>query len=136
PVRSSTGMHRGGVLRSFAGGLKAMNYQEKVDEPWLSWYPCEVKASDTTLIVEDQLSALKGSRVADTVALMGTALSLEKLMEIVKHNNNKVLLLLDADATAKAVKFLRRFSWVSSLTVKPLTKDLKYYTTEEMETLL
>ena len=113
-----------------------MNYQEKVDEPWLSWYPCEVKASDTTLIVEDQLSALKGSRVADTVALMGTALSLEKLMEIVKHNNNKVLLLLDADATAKAVKFLRRFSWVSSLTVKPLTKDLKYYTTEEMEKLL
>ena len=131
-------MHRGAVLRNFAGGMKALNYQEKVNEPWLSWYPSQVieKASDVTLIVEDQLSALKGSRVADTVALMGTALSLEKLMEIVKHNNNKVLLLLDADATAKAVKFLRRFSWVSSLTVKPLTKDLKYYTTEEMEELL
>ena len=70
------------------------------------------------------------------VSLMGTLLGLEKLMEIVSNTNNNILLLLDADATAKAVKFLRRFSWLGNLTVKPLTKDLKYYTTEEIEELL
>ena len=121
--------------------MKALNYREDVDSPWLAWYPHRNQGflssdSQDTIIVEDQLSALKASRVVTGVSLMGTLLGLEKLMEIVSNTNNNILLLLDADATAKAVKFLRRFSWLGNLTVKPLTKDLKYYTTEEIEELL
>jgi len=114
--------------------MKASNYREDIESPWLAWYPHP--ESETTLIVEDQLSALKGSRVANAVSLMGTSLGLEKLMEIVSNTNNNILLLLDADATSKAVRFLRRFSWVPRLVCQPLSKDLKYYTTEEMEALL
>ena len=58
PVRDYWGRHLGGTGRSYNGHpRKVLTYRADTTVPFLAWYPT---ASEGTLVVEDQVSALTG----------------------------------------------------------------------------
>ena len=78
------------------------------------------------LCVEDIVSAVKAAQYTTTVALGGTHLSEEMVWEITRIADDRpILLALDQDATAKAVKFAKKYALWGNFQVIPLSKDIK-----------
>lgn len=96
-----------------------------------------VVRSDTVVLVEDCLSALKiGQSGTSAVALLGTKLDDSTAMEISKAYR-KVVFCLDNDATAKSVELARKYNLLFdkvSILVPPA--DPKDMAPEELENLL
>ena len=98
--------------------------------------------STTLVLVEDQVSAIKASRLVDCVSLMGTNLSLGKMNEIAREVNkskyyDKVLILLDADAYRQSIKHLSRTRAIlTGVGVRRLERDIKDMTFTEINELL
>lgn len=83
------------------------------------------------VVVEDQVSAIKASRLVDCVSLLGTNLSSTKIREIAdeiakQKIYEKVVILLDNDAYAKAISMLIRYrAMLPGICIRKLDKDLK-----------
>ena len=96
----------------------------------------------TLVVVEDQVSAIKASRMVDAVSLMGTDLNFKKIKEISDEVTKlalyeKVILLLDLDAYNKAIKLLiRTQALLPGITIRRLTRDVKDMTYTELHHLL
>lgn len=139
PVYSPLGVRRGVVTKALSAGQvpKNLTYKE-VDEPWMGWYlrdlvaiPNSQDKYGTLVVVEDLISALKASRFYPTVALMGTHISHNMLMELVGLGD-RIVLSLDSDATQKAYDYTERFAVYGNFRTVPLSKDVKDMTQEEL----
>ena len=131
-IRDPMNVHRGWVLRSITGGqsTKALTYIEKGES--LSWY--RSKASAPTVLVEDIPSAVRAGTHVNAVALLGTAMSLEKAAEIATHAPRPVLIALDQDATAQSFQMKKKYELMwGDVQILMLHKDLKNMTETELQ---
>jgi hypothetical protein len=142
PVFSPNRSVRGHITREeMEGGRKRVLSWKLLNEPWQSWYMWG-SPTNILLVVEDQLSAIRVCRYVNSVALLGTLLSKEKLEEIIKYyvkpsaKEPKVVICLDKDATAKGIKYLKDYKHLLNLSCSFLSKDIKNMTEEECHTFL
>jgi len=141
------GAVRGLELRSHRDKdrAKTLHYRHS-SEPWVGYFPCdptdgngasgERPGSKAIVAVEDCLSAYRVSRVFPAASIMGSHLTFDVLMDLMTVSEN-IVLCLDRDATAKAEKFARRFSFVCPNFIHiPLQRDLKYENEESIRAIL
>jgi hypothetical protein len=124
PIFSPMGIRRGWVLRSYEPFARTKTLTRMdVDEPHLSWY--RPNHSKHVMVVEDIPSAVRAAQYIDSVALCGSGCSLDYAMEIAAHYRN-VVWALDADATAHALRLMRKHSVLFDTSrVLVLEKDIK-----------
>ena len=119
------------MLRALdARSPKVVSY---TDKGAIAWYTNRI--TNGTIIVEDQMSALRASDYLTFVALLGTDLSYNKVNEIKEIGKFPVLLALDNDAIAKAVKYVQHYRSVLPMQLVRLDKDIKDMTHEEADAL-
>ena len=128
PIMPPTGAERRGVVlrrpwegsplyTGTAGGKKALTYQEKRG-PLQAFYRAHGGALYKPLVVvEDQLSAMKVAEVGfHAVALLGVPgetgeLGADRVRELSTFQCDEVIMALDADATARALLFARKWGY-------------------------
>lgn len=130
---------RGYELRDHTaeGRLKTLHYRHSPDE-WLGWFPKQRSGDGRGLVlVEDMISAYKVHCAGlNSVCLMGSHVSMDNLLEILKYGD-ELKLALDRDATDKAVKLARRFQFIAPhLQVIPLQRDLKYEDSDQIKKII
>lgn len=112
------------VKQRWDGEPKSLTYMEN-EEPvqhWTGW-----ALYKPTVLVEDQISALKLAWYVDltAVAILGTGLNEEKVAEL-QRNTKSILIALDADATGQAFSMARKWGQAfQSCRVIILDKDVK-----------
>lgn len=124
PIFSPMGLRRGWVLRSYDSFArrKALTRMD-VEEPHLSYY--RPNNSPRIVVVEDIPSAVRAAKYVDSVALCGSGCSPDYAMEIAAHYRH-VVWALDADATAWALKLMRKHALLFETSrVLTLEKDMK-----------
>jgi hypothetical protein len=145
PIFSPTGMVRGFETRisklqrslvELAKKSPKTSHYRQVEGVWVAWYR-RIKAG-AVLVVEDVISALKASRHIQACALMGSHMDEDSLLEIIQvAAEEPIFLALDKDATHKAEKFIQKYRFVApNLRFCPLSKDLKYLSDQEIESLI
>lgn len=88
------------------------------------------------VVVEDSVSAIKVSRVCDSMVLWGSYLSPHKARWLASHYDNLVLW-LDGDKTKEMIKFSHRYGHLfKSVRVISRAKDPKEHSIEEMQEIL
>lgn len=143
PKRAS----RGRVLRHFSlvyyplHGVerttvpKAMNIMSDDNAPVQSWYfrdKSPTKNSNTLILVEDIPSALRCIDYCDSVALLGTQLSPDKIKEIKSMKYKNIYLCLDADVNPLIANHIKRNRGILDMKTKFLKQDLKNHAPEEL----
>lgn len=119
PIYNSEGKAIGVVDRSYAGRRpKSLTYLEE-NSPLLA-FPWQFGLRDkgTIYLVEDQVSALKVSRYARCVALLGCHLSEAAVRELMVLTDN-IVFALDGDVTQQALRLRKKYSTCFS-TIKVL----------------
>ena len=132
-VRSPQDTHRGWVLRSACDRPVTTKAYSYVDEgqPKASWY--RTRTAGPTVLVEDIPSAVRASEYVNAVALLGTGVSPPVALEIAERRTGRVIVALDADATAQAIRLAQKHALLwGDVSVAILTKDLKDQTEEEL----
>lgn len=106
-------------------GPKSVTYTHAA-YPFMSYYPVR-HGCTTTVIVEDQLSAIKCAQVGIPAwALLGTHMDHNKVREIASLVPKEVLFALDPDATANAFTMARDWGLAfNKCRVALLQRDLK-----------
>lgn len=140
PVRGVDGGDNGAVLRTINGDSpKTLNYIfDGTPVPKdISWQLGR-RSTRNLLIVEDSISAIRGSTYLDSVALLGTNLTQEKVYEIIAMEYDKYFLALDKDATVKALQISRDvgFMFEGRLKVLSLNRDIKNMTRDELRSFV
>lgn len=138
PIFGPTGAVRGENFRSYAGYEPKSLINAELGENVICWYKFR-KYSKTLVVVEDQPSALRiaESGYADSLALLGTVLTLDRVLEIREGEYNTVWLALDNDATTRAIKYLQEFrSHLPNLKLKALDEDIKDMSPEHFQTFI
>lgn len=79
------------------------------DEP-KCYVPLTSKLTDTIVVVEDTLSALKASQYLPAMAIMGTHLSKPLVWETLEAGIKHIILYLDYDAYAKAINIYNTYN--------------------------
>lgn len=107
----------------------------------IGWFSGVLQASKKPLlIVEDCLSACIASKYLPTVALCGTVLTLDNLVDILHekgvHHNGHLLFALDRDAYTKALMYATQFAGVAETGTISLRRDIKDMLDNEIEELL
>jgi hypothetical protein len=140
PIRDYFGSRIGWVLRWFPQvgirlrGAKAYNRMDDELSTLMSWYGD--RGRTRVMVVEDIPSAYVASEYMDSVCILGTALSIDKLRYMLKVGVKEVVIALDEDATAKAFSTAQRVSILfDKLTVQPLMKDIKDMNKKELDKL-
>lgn len=130
-VQGPRGAGRGWVLRKLTqGGTKVLTFTV-ADEPSLSWYITH--AFGPTYVVEDIPSAVRVSKYANAVALLGTRLTFSRVSELAEYSTPPVIIALDQDATELAFQHALKFALIlNTPKVLPLEKDFKDMTEEEL----
>lgn len=135
PIKDRLGRRRGDCVRQTkpydTSRPKALSlYEEGYDG--MSWF-FPVDAKDAALIVvEDPLSAMRLAEAGHIgVALMGTTITRERIRHLMKETR-PINLALDADATATAVRAMRRHMVTTRLHVHVLYNDIKDMSSEEL----
>lgn len=115
---------------------KAITVVPDKSVPMTSWYyrhRMKAKSSDTLVVVEDVLSALRLTDHTDAVALLGTNFAIKSQTEIATQGYKNIYLALDPDASKKAARLVRQNkSKLPGLKLKLLDKDVKDMTHEEL----
>lgn len=130
--------HRGlvqGHERKIIGGTGAKSIRHNgVGADGMAWYnstppsPLAYKEyrSDLLLLVEDVFSAIKGNAFMHSAALLGTYLSPANVATIASLDYLRVILALDADATAAAARQVKRYrTLLPQMTMLVLDRDIK-----------
>lgn len=124
---------------------KNRNILTATGEPLMSWYKSVADPAKgifgwslPVVMVEDQISALRVSKFANAVSLMGTNLNNEKVLELRKCQAPSFILALDEDATQTAVRYKRQFDelFPGGLKMVYLKRDLKDCHDDEIKTVL
>jgi hypothetical protein len=85
------------------------------------------------ILVEDCVSACVASSYFNSIALLGTNIPDESVKYLIKYD--KLYLALDDDATGKAIKLQKQLNYYRPTFIVPSKKDIKYYSSFELETL-
>lgn len=122
-------------------GPKSRAYTSNSDDVLLSWHnpsKDDAKWTGRIIVVEDQISAAKVAQAGYTgVALTGSYLGQEKVIELARAKPTKLVIALDADATGEAFKAARRWGLAfPSIQVLPLQRDIKDMKRTDVEELL
>lgn len=87
--------------------------------------------TEKLLLVEDCISALRTRDIIDSCAILGTSINQNTIPYLLDYN--KLYLALDDDATGKALEIQKQLSLYRETHIIPLTKDLKYFTNQELK---
>lgn len=135
PIRNPLGVRRGWVLRAYDGSSPKSLTRMDVDEPHLAWFH-SYPDSPMVLVVEDWVSAMRASRYANTVALLGTGCNEDYAQEIAAHKR-RVVWALDADATQQSLRLEKKYRlFFDSSMALLLGKDFKDESEEELRRIL
>lgn len=102
----------------------------------MAWYRF-LRKSDTLVLVEDQVSAIKLAPYVDACALLGTHISDAKADEIKAQKYKQIFLSLDADAIDTAIKL--QLKWrvkIPNLYILGIGQDIKDMSPEAFEEYL
>lgn len=92
------------------------------------------KKTDTLIVVEDIVSALRINPHFDSVALLGTSLTAQKQSEIRAQRYKNIFLCLDQDATRASARYVKNANInIPGLKTKFLKKDIKNMNDEELQ---
>jgi hypothetical protein len=107
------GYQIGENLKTVVGAKpKTVVYPWSANVPLLH-YPLGVNVHKKVVLVEDQISAIKLSLLGESftpVALMGTYLTYEGLMQLINTGVTEALVFLDGDAILKATELYNKLS--------------------------
>lgn len=133
PIFSPGGHVRGEQFRSYSGHAKKAIINGRLDENQISWYRWK-KYGPTLIIVEDIPSAVRLAEAGvHALALCGTVLNLERIIEIRDLKYKNVWLALDNDAFNQAVKYVGAYDKWVKMKVKRLEMDIKDMPTTEFQ---
>lgn len=138
PIISRSGRVVGHVLRSYEESSYSKALTDIQDGySGCSWHGA-VDECPYLCVVEDIPSAAKISESGQVVgvALLGTNINAEKLDDISAARPVKVMLCLDADATGRAVVASIAYRHLVSMTVMPITKDIKDMNEDEISSIV
>lgn len=128
--------HEGTCYGAIGRSLDVSNNSRWFVYSRLSGCPFQIpnKTTDTSvLLVEDCVSACVASSCFNSISLLGTNIPSDTIKYILPYT--KVYIALDDDATSKAIKLQKQLSYYRPSFVVPLRKDIKYYSSFELETL-
>lgn len=122
-------------------GPKSRAYTSNDGDVLLSWHSPDVNDAHWTgrvIVVEDQISAAKVAQAGYTgVALTGSYLGEEKVIELARAKPTRLVIALDADATGEAFKAARKWGLAfPAIQVLPLQQDIKDMKHTDVEELL
>lgn len=121
PITSTTGDTEGVVLRSLKGAQpKALTYAEDLA---MAYYP--KRGSDSLIIVEDQLSAIRASEYMNAIALLGTNLNEQRAMCLRSLRLRNYYIALDKDAIATQTSHIINYRSLLRLIPLTLKRDIK-----------
>ena len=133
PIYNILGYEIGGTARSYRPDAvkKAIAYPDNTNHPLVSWYlPFK---SGPLVIVEDQVSAIKVSKVSNSLALLGTHMPLDVVKLLQNLKPSRIILALDPDATSTALQIAGYYGlFLGNLSVAILSKDPKDMSYEEI----
>ena len=126
PVRSPYGEVRGHVTRTFDMPKRCYTYKATA-QPWLDHWTMGDMRSETTVIVEDCISALRLSGLGyNAAALLGTSITTEQAKEIQAcYGQRPIYLALDRDAFEKALHLTKRHAHILKMRPVCLDEDIK-----------
>jgi len=134
PIYGRDGTKIGVVDRDYTNGRKpkAITYLEQ-NEPLLH-FPLQfaVARGGPTYLVEDQLSATKVSRYANSVALLGCNLT-DEGVQVLKNVTDSIIFALDGDATNAALRLRKKYAGIfKRVAVVQLVDDPKDMSDESL----
>lgn len=153
-ILSPTGSVRGIELRTLnpQSRAKTLHFRHSADE-WVGYVgldrdggaearsgrsgsSTDGQGGQPLVAVEDLISAYRVGQVYPCAAVMGSHITFDILMDLMKVSHT-IVLMLDRDATEKAEKFARRFSFLCPDFVHiPITRDLKYEDPEKIKDII
>lgn len=124
------------ALRRQSGVPKSLTYFTR-ETPGIHYVRGATAGGKPVCVVEDILSAVKVSRFINTVALLGTTINNEKIVELRKVTQD-LILMLDADACATALYYKKKYSFYfrNFLVIMLSKEDPKDMKEEELEALI
>lgn len=132
PIFNLWGYERGMDLHRWQGThKKSIVYAHDPCGAMSSWHGRNWTIKHTVVVVEDIMSAIRCSRLANTtgLALLGTGLGPDKLQEIMDAEPFQVIVALDADATKAAYDMVwdnkLLFRRIRNVTLKRDLKDAR-----------
>lgn len=135
PIFNPTGRVRGEQFRSYWGDEpKSLNNVELAENA-ICWYKFR-KYGKILVVVEDQPSALRVAQAnVDSLALIGTTLNLDRVLEIRDEEYARVWLSLDRDAAGMAVRHMKEFGqYLPNMRIKMLEdEDIKDMSPEQFD---
>ena len=136
PMRAYNGDEKGAIVRPFTGATKSLTYKYDPNYDGMSWYrDTRALANAAVFVVEDCVSALAMYQMRGcAVSLNGTNLNEHRMDEMLRHKW-QVVLMLDADATTKALQYCAKYG-PDVLRVVRLVRDIKNMSTDAVEQLL
>ena len=136
PMYDALGAKQGAIVRPYEGPRKALTYKISPEYSGMSWYRDKRDLSISTVyIVEDVYSALAMYQQRRcSISLNGTNFNRDRLEEILTMQW-RVVLMLDADATRKAIKYRLEYG-PDVVGVARLVKDPKDMPKAELEDTL
>ena len=139
PLFNSNGFQYGNTTKFFDGNTKAMHYLEEAQTCMLH-YPVSAYNTPWAILVEDVLSAIRitnSYHLCDGIALLGTDVNNDKVINIRSAGYTRITVALDHDATNKALGLKRKYgSFFKIFVVAPLQKDPKEMSSKELVKVL
>ena len=139
PIIGPDNLTRADTWRSYQDGVmpKAIITKRFKDEITMCWYR-DHRYGKTLVVVEDQPSALRlRAAHVDSLALCGTLISPDRVEEIKAQKYERVVLCLDNDATASAIKAVAMYrNKLKGFMILPLEEDVKDMSQEDFELLI
>lgn len=89
---------------------KAITYWDNLDVPKFEM-PVNNSRGGTLVLLEDLTSTLRLSQDIDTLCLLGTHLAPDVVEVLARMNYDTIIISLDADATSKAIKMMKRYKF-------------------------
>ncbi len=131
-ILKDKGKVKGATGRSLSFGVKPrwFVYDRIMGCPFIVY---EDSKSKTVILVEDCISACVLFPFVNSIALLGTSIPDELISYLSPYS--RLYIALDADATAKAIKLQKQLSSYKETHIIQLRKDIKYFSTDELDTL-
>lgn len=135
PIYNYLGYEIGQVARSYdpdITGSKAINYFSD-GKSHLHYVPQGMYRNGAIVCVEDIPSSLRCARFGRAIAILGSYISHENILELAEHTG-EVIIALDPDATNKAFKMRNKYrAYFRNFSIRVLSKDPKDMSDEEIQ---
>lgn len=137
PVCDRHKKQHGWVARAISPNQKPKTLNYISEGETLAWFTTGRTSTEALLIVEDAISAIRSSTYVDSVALLGTNLSLDKLKNFTELSYKTIWLALDKDAIYSATRIVQENRmFLPNIKLLPLDTDIKDQSRIELENLL